>query len=158
MTMNYKLTPVLMPLIRGVTATLMIAMTLTAPLHAAPSEPEALATGTWYGEFSGGSNQPLQRFLTTRLADGTFTLRARVYDKGRFQELNNQGLWGISNGLYFTVTTEVDGKRADFRTADVTNPYLIRKLAGNDFEYQHIPSGRIFHVKRVDPATAHLPD
>lgn len=126
---------------------------------AAPSEQEALATGTWYGEFSAGPDQPLQRFLTTRLADGTFSLVARVYEKGRSKsELRNKGLWGVSNGVYFTVTTEVDGKRTDPRNADLVNPYLVRSLVAGTFEYQHIPSGRIFRVTRVDPAITRLPD
>lgn len=156
--MKSKVTPVHKSLIRGATPLLVAVMMASIPSHAAPSESETLAVGTWYGEFAGGAGQPLQRFLTTRLADGTFSLRARVYELGRFQELNNRGLWGISNGMYFTVTTEVDGKRSDFRTADVTNPYLVRKLAVGEFEYQHIPSGRVFYVRRVDPATARLPD
>lgn len=130
-----------------------------AAAPAAPSEQEAMAAGTWYGEFSGGAGQPLQRFLTTRAADGTFTLHARLYDKGRTtSELRNSGLWGVSNGMYFTVTTEINGKRTDFRSADVTNPYLVRNLTAISFEYQHIPSGHMFRVTRVDPATARLPD
>lgn len=126
---------------------------------ATPSGQEAQATGTWYGEFSAGADQPLQRFLTTRSADGTYTLVARMYDKGRpTSELRNKGLWGISNGLYFTVTTEVDGKRTDPRSGETSNPYLVRSLAGDSFEYQHIPSGRVFRVMRVDPASTRLPD
>lgn len=130
-----------------------------AAAWAAPSEAEALAVGTWYGEFSASADQPLQRFLTTRSADGTYALVARMYDKGRAtSELRNKGLWGISNGLYFTVTTEIDGRRTDARTANVSNPYIVRNLAGGSFEYQHIPSSRVFRVMRVDPATARLPD
>lgn len=136
-----------------------LACALCGAAAAAPSEQEALATGTWYGEFSAGPDQPLQRFLTTRSADGTFALVARLYDRGRStSELRNKGLWGVSNGMYFTVTTEVDGKRTDPRTADLVNPYLVRSLVAGSFEYQHIPSGRIFRVMRVDPAMTRLPD
>jgi len=136
-----------------------LALACCLPATAAPSEQETLATGTWYGEFSPGPGQPLQRFLTTRLADGTFMLVARLYENGRAKsELRNAGLWGISNGLYFTVTTEVDGKRLDPRNAEMANPYLIRSLAAGTFEYQHIASGRLFRVKLVDPAITRLPD
>ncbi len=136
-----------------------LALVACGAAAAAPSEQEALATGTWYGEFSAGPDQPLQRFLTTRSADGTFILVARMYGAGRAtSELRNKGLWGLSNGMYFTVTTEVDGKRTDPRNAELVNPYLVRSLAGGTFEYQHIPSGRVFSVKRVDPAITRLPD
>lgn len=143
---------------RTLLAGCLAALLVCSPAAAAPSEQEALAVGSWYGEFAAGANQPLQRFLTTRFADGTYTLLARMYDKGRMMsELRNSGLWGVSNGLYFTFTTEIDGKRTDPRGADLSNPYLIRNLAVGAFEYQHIPSGRIFRVMRVDPTTR-LPD
>ncbi len=134
-------------------------LALCSAAVAAPSDQETLATGTWYGEFSAGADQPLQRFITTRQADGSFSLVARLYQKGRATtELRNKGLWGISNGLYFTVTTEVDGKRTDPSNAELTNPYLVRGLNSGAFEYQHIASGRLFRVTRVDPAITRLPD
>ena len=139
------------------TAALLLA--LCGAAAAAPSEQEALATGTWYGEFSAGLGQPLQRFLTTRSADGTFTLVARLYEQGRAtSQLQNKGLWGVSNGMYFTVTTEIDGERTDPRNGDLVNPYLVRSLVAGTFEYQHIPSGRVFRATRVDPAITRLPD
>lgn len=123
------------------------------------SAQEQLAVGTWYGEFSAGAGQPVQRFINTRLADGTYALVARMYDKGKpTAELRNRGLWGISNGLYFTITTEINGQRVDPAKADVAQPYLVQSLNGTSFEYAHIGSGNRFRVTRVDPATARLPD
>jgi len=97
---------------------------------------------------------PLQRFLTTRRSDGSFTLVARLYEPGKPpSELVNSGLWGVSNGLYFTVTTEVNGARTNTRSAETVNPYLVRELQGDSFVYQHVLSGNVFRVNRVSPDT-----
>ncbi|MGE0329417.1 MAG: hypothetical protein AB7P37_01840 [Ramlibacter sp.] len=125
----------------------------------AASEHETLAAGSWYGEVPATADQPLQRFMTQRQPDGTFTLLTRLYQNGRaVSELRNAGLWGVSNGLYFTITTEINGKRTETRTTELSNAYLIRSLTAEAFEYQHIASGRMFRVKRVDPAITRLPD
>lgn len=123
------------------------------------SAQERLAVGTWYGEYSAGAGQPVQRFINTRQADGTYVLVARMYDKGKpTTELRNKGLWGISNGLYFTITTEINGQRVDPAKADAAQPYLVQSLNSMSFEYAHVASGNRFRVTRVDPATARLPD
>jgi len=130
-----------------------------AAAAAGPSDQERMAVGTWYGEFSPGAGQPLQRFINTRRDDGTFTVVARLYQQGKPpQELRNSGLWGVSNGLYFTVTTEVGGQRTDTKKPDVNHVYLVRALTADSFEYQHVQSGNVFRVTRADPATARLPD
>lgn len=137
---------------------LVLAFAACVPAAAALSDQETLAIGTWYGEVS-NPGQPLQRFLTTRAPDGTFVLQTRLYDKGRaISELRNSGLWGISNGMYFTFTTEVNGKQTETGRPEMSNPYLVRNLNATSFEYQHIPSKGVFRVVRVDPATARLPD
>ena len=142
--------------VRGLVACVAAA---AAPAMAAQSDVEIMATGTWYGEGSPVPDKPLQRFLATRKPDGSYVLQARLYEKGKpTVELRNVGLWGISNGLYFTVTTEVNGMRTDPKSVEVTNPYLVRSLTAEAFEYQHIPSGNLFRVVRVDPVTTRLPD
>lgn len=124
-----------------------------------PSESEQLMVGTWYGEFAPDPSKPVQRFITTRNADGSFALHARLYDHGKvIGELRNRGIWGVSNGMYFTVTTEVNERKTDPRIPDVINAYLVQVLAGNDFEYVHVASGNRFKVARVPPGTARLPD
>ena len=87
------------------------------PAQPSHSPDEQAMVGTWYGEFLPEVSAPLQRFITVRKADGTFTLHARMYQNDKLiGEARNSGLWGISNGIYFTVTTEV--KRS--ATNDVT--------------------------------------
>jgi hypothetical protein len=122
-------------------------------------EREQLAVGAWYGEYSQPPHRVVQKFITTRGADGTFAIHARLYEAGRrIGELHNSGLWGLSNGMYFTVTTEIDGRRTDARGTDVINAYLVQRLEGDEFEYVHVASGNRFKVRRVQPGSARLPD
>ena len=136
---------------------LILAATAACATVAAPSDAESQAVGTWYGEFT-EAGAPTQRFLTTRFPDGTYTLRARLYDKNPPTELVNRGLWGISNGLYFTITTEINGQPVDARNAQAANHYLVQSQSPTEFVYRHLASNRSFRVVRVDPAAARLPD
>ena len=124
------------------------------------SPAEQRMVGTWLGEFANtGTAFPLQRFLTTRKDDGTFLIVARLYENGKMiAETHNAGLWGISNGIYFTVTTDVNGKRSDPKLPEAINAYLVQSLTADRFEYVHVATGRHFIVTRADAATARLPD
>lgn len=125
---------------------------------AAPqSDAESSLTGTWLGEFRPSPDQPLQRFVTSRRADGTFELVARLYDPQKpVQEVVNSGLWGVSNGLYFTVTTVVNGQTTDVKSPDAVNSYVVQSLRPNEFAYRHLLSGYTFQVRRV-PDDTRLP-
>lgn len=125
----------------------------------AQSREEQLAAGAWYGEFSAGADKPVQKFITVRNADGSFSLQARMYEKGKaVSEVRNQGLWGVSNGMYFTVTTTVNGQGTNKRSSDVVNAYLLQRLSADEFEYQHVASGNSFRVTRIDSSKVRLPD
>jgi hypothetical protein len=150
--------------LRAVIAMGLFSFVFTAPAlaqsaQAAHSPDEQAMVGTWYGEFLPEVNAPLQRFITVRKADGTFTLHARMYQNDKLiGEARNSGLWGISNGIYFTVTTEVNGVRSDPKLPQAINAYLVKSVKADRFEYVHFATGRDFVVTRVDPAKAHLPD
>ncbi len=154
--------------LRAVCALAFIACAGAQAADPAPSSPspevarsadEQRLVGTWYGEFTPGGNAPMQRFITTRKADGTFSLRARMYQGSKMvAEARNSGLWGISNGMYFTVTTEVNGTRSDPKLPEAINAYLVQTLKPDWFQYVHFASGRQFVVVRVDADKARLPD
>lgn len=145
-------------LLRPVAALCFVACALTS-WAGTLSESEQLMVGTWYGEFAPDPAKPVQRFITTRNPDGSFAIHARLYDHGKaIGELHNRGIWGVSNGMYFTVTTDVNGRKTDPRIPDVINAYLVQGLAGNEFEYVHVASGNHFKVVRVQPDKARLPD
>lgn len=123
----------------------------------APSAAEAALQGVWAWELTapGGA---LSRFLIQRRPDGNFTLISRTYAAGRATaELVNGGLWGVSNGLYFTVTTEVNGQRVDTRDSALYNPYVILALEGDVLRYRHLPTGLELRTLKVRPDTR-LPD
>ncbi|HTH77777.1 MAG TPA: hypothetical protein VL593_02280 [Ramlibacter sp.] len=147
--------------LRAVFAIALFSLAFAAPTfaQAAHSPEEQAMVGTWYGEFLPEVNAPLQRFITVRKADGTFTLHARMYQNDKLiGEARNSGLWGISNGIYFTVTTEVNGVRSDPKLPQAINAYLVKSLKPDRFEYVHFATGRDFVVTRVDPEKAQLPD
>ncbi|HVR54885.1 MAG TPA: hypothetical protein VMS38_34510 [Pseudorhodoferax sp.] len=122
---------------------------------ASPAERALQGVWTWEYQPEGGA---LQRFLLERRADGTFTLLSRSYAAGRAStELLNAGLWGVSNGLYFTVTTEVNGQRVNVRDSALYNPYVIVGLQGDVLRYRHLPTGIELRTRKV-PATTRLPD
>lgn len=145
-------------LTRSVLVAVLAASACLASAQIGPSAEQRMA-GTWFGEFTAGPSATTQRFITTRRADGTFTLEARIYEGGKVvAEARNAGLWGISNGMYFTVTTEVNGQRSDPKLAEAINAYLVRTLEADRFDYVHVASGRHFSVRRVEPGQAKLPD
>lgn len=148
-------------LIIRMAAVLALALAAAFPATALAQERSAAEqklVGRWMGEFSPGPDAPVQRFITTRAADGTFTILARMYQGGKLTaEVRNAGLWGVSNGLYFTVTTEVNGNRSDVKLPEAVSAYLVQKVEANRFEYVHVASGSRFVVNRTD-AQARLPD
>jgi hypothetical protein len=121
------------------------------------SPAEAALQGVWTWELSAGDGA-VSRFLIQRRADGQFTLIARTYQPGRpTTELANGGLWGVSNGLYFTVTTQINGQRIGTRDSALYNPYVIVALEGDVLRYLHLPTGMEIRTRKV-PADFRLPD
>ncbi len=119
-----------------------------------PSVDELNLTGTWVGEYSPMPGAPVQRFLTTRNPDGTFTLIAKMYETGKTPtELVNTGIWGVSNGMYFTVTATVNGTPTNTRNPETISPYLVRELQKDSFTFQHVLTGVLLKAKRVAPDT-----
>lgn len=140
------------------------ALAFAASMGAQAAEPahsaqEQSLVGTWYGEFLPEVGAPFQRFITTRNVDGSFAVQARVYQNNKLvAQTRNAGLWGVSNGMYFTVTTEVNGVRSDPKLPEAINAYLVKSIDASRFEYVHFATGRNFVVTRIDPAKAQLPD
>lgn len=119
-----------------------------------PSADETTLAGTWLGEYAPAPGAPLQRFLTKRAADGSFTLVAKMYETGKPPiELVNTGIWGVSNGMYFTVTTTVNGTPTNTKNPETISPYLVRDLQKDSFTFQHVLSGVLLKVSRVAPDT-----
>ena len=123
------------------------------------SHAEQLMVGTWFGDaVLPGKPETLQQFLATRRADGTYTLEVRNYQEGRMrQRIVNSGVWGISNGIYVTLTTDVEGQKTVLSDPSYTQVYVLRGLSANEFRYTHVGSGREFRVVR-STADFRLPD
>jgi hypothetical protein len=126
----------------------------TQALAGPPSADESTLVGTWLGEYAPAPGAPVQRFLTKRAPDGTFTLVSRMYEAGKAPtELVNTGIWGISNGMYFTVTSSVNGMPTNTRNPETISPYLVRELQKDSFTFQHVLTGVLLKVSRVAPET-----
>lgn len=131
---------------------------MSAPAAGGASAAELALQGVWIWDYQPTEGGPLQRFLLERRADGSFTMVSRSYTAGRAtSQLVNAGLWGVSNGLYFTVTVQVDGQRVNMRDSALYNPYVIVGLQGEELRYVHLPTGIELRTRKV-PATTRLPD
>lgn len=77
-----------------------------------------------------------------------------MYEPGKPSiELTNTGIWGVSNGMYFTVTTSVNGAPTNTRNPETISPYLVRDIQKDSFTYQHVLTGVLLKVSRVAPDT-----
>lgn len=123
------------------------------------STAEQILVGTWFGEaVLPGTPETLQQFLATRRADGSYTLEVRNYQEGRMrQRLVNSGVWSISNGIFVTLTTDIEGKKTTLSDPSFTQVFAVRGLTANEFRYQHLASGREIRVVRSTP-DFRLPD
>lgn len=109
--------------------------------------------GKWYGRTSvkeGG----VREWLRELRVDGTFTIKFKVTDgKKKVTEQVEAGYWGISPGIYFSLTREIL-LRAGFSALDVTNPtfydaYTILELKPESFKYQSTETGEIYETFKV---------
>ena len=115
---------------------------------------EAAMLGSWYGEYA-SEQYPRVEFITTRLADNSFTVRFRTHYTGGDIELHREtGIWSVRGDIYYTMTKEVyDGAVAI--PADETDPYYydpyeITEFTDTFFRYRAVKSGFEFTAKRDD--------
>ena len=107
--------------------------------------------GRWYGV----ERQPREssypvHWIVERHEDGTF-------DVTTFEEKNckviaftrESGRWALSNGLYSTITTEVDGKRVNSSERYYQDIYALEEVTPDRMIYTSIAEGIRFTGKRV---------
>ncbi len=109
--------------------------------------------GKWYGKTSvkeGG----VREWLRELRVDGTFTIKFKFTDeKKKVTEQVEAGHWGVSPGVYFSLTREVL-LGTGYSALDVTNPTLyddhkILKLGPEYFKYQSNETGTIYETFKV---------
>jgi hypothetical protein len=113
-----------------------------------PVSAERLA-GCWVGE----DVQPVVRRKTAwrmeRRPDGSFTVAFRPLEGPPAPVQTEQGQWRWRDGLYTTITTQVDGRPVDVRNPNYTDTYEVRSLTDTDMSYVHTRLGAMFTAKRV---------
>jgi hypothetical protein len=107
--------------------------------------------GRWYGVESQPreSDSPVH-WILERHGDGTFDLTT-------FEERNckvvaftrESGRWSLSNGLYSTVTTEVNGKKVDSSKRYYQDIYALEEVTSDRIAYTSIAESIRFVGRRV---------
>lgn len=113
----------------------------------------SLLVGKWFGDAEtkeGGRR--LQ--ITYRAPDGTYKVTFRFFEpSGQMWEQSEVGFWGVSGGVYFTITKGwLDGEQfseADPTDASLNDAYQILELTQEQFRYRALQSGNEYSLSRV---------
>jgi hypothetical protein len=116
---------------------------LLLPLRPAHAEPSL--AGIWYGE--GQPDDPDVVYLDFFSADGTFISEFRRYDNCKVVADSVQsGTWTSKGNVQYLVTTQVDGKPADFK-----HSYTIELLTNTEVRARLREKSKFLFVEqRID--------
>lgn len=109
--------------------------------------------GKWFGDArTKDGGRRLQ--ITQRAPNGTYKVTFRVFEpSGQTWEQSEVGFWGVSGGVYFTITKGwVDGdsfSEANPTDASLNDAYQIVELTQDRFIYRALQSGNEYSLSRV---------
>jgi hypothetical protein len=110
--------------------------------------------GRWYGEakLEGGGDR---MWLAERFPDGSFQIDFVFRTPHGDENQTEVGLWGISAGVYFTITKgwieQGVLQPASPEDASFYDAYEILELTERTFRYRHFGTGRSYHLRKVSP-------
>ncbi len=115
-----------------------------------------LMVGRWYGSqptIDGGSRD----WVVERFVNGTYKTRFVFFKPdGSVEEQTEYGEWGISGGIYFSITKgRIENERLipnDRTDPYHRNAYKIVELNDDEFVYESLSTGNHFSVIKVDEA------
>jgi hypothetical protein len=126
-----------------------------------PESPESVVTGRrllvgrWHGKIDlkeGGTRE----WVRENRPDGTYTTVFHfVLPSGETMKQEEQGLWGISHDVYFSILRKM--KAGDeVELADPSDPYhynayRVLELGQEVFRYQGLETGTTYSVKKLPP-------
>jgi hypothetical protein len=119
----------------------------------ADSVNRAQLIGTWLGE-SPVKDGSSVKFITQRGDDGSMKIHFRISSpKEQTRDQVEVGFWGISGGVYFTLTRGMlqDGHVFAVNTKDSTyyDAYRAVSISPSEFKYKSLSTQEEFIVKRV---------
>lgn len=122
-------------------AAAVVTMALALALGSVAAKAQDL-TGRWYGE--GYQGRIYLHWITERMPGGFFAVEFRQYEECRLvREQKESGRWSFKDGLYSTVTTEINGKSVAF-----SDDYIVDSLEADVFRYHHREKGMSFVARR----------
>jgi hypothetical protein len=102
--------------------------------------------GKWLGLES--PQQQVKCWLNNRRQDGTFDVTFLVAAPFGLRQQVEQGTWSFADGLYSTITTQIDGRTVNPADPQFRDTYRVIKLTEDKFVYSHI-DGRQFPAYRM---------
>lgn len=126
---------------------------VTKKPDASQEQQRSLLVGTWFGDAkTKDGGRRLQ--ITQRAPSGTYKVTFRVFEpSGQTWEQSEVGFWGVSGGVYFTITKGwVDGEsfsEANPTDASLNDAYQIVELTEERFIYRALQSGNEYSLSRV---------
>ena len=113
-----------------------------------------ILVGKWLGEQSTENGQS-SRWLMNRKSNASYkvTFQSFLFGK-KIDEISEEGIWGISGPVYFTVSQMLTDKGKttsnDPRDPRYYDAYEILSLDEHAFTYQHFGNHKTFTVKKVN--------
>ena len=113
------------------------------------AELEEMLVGVWYGKNEEGGGNATE-FISTRRADGTFSVDFRHSDASGFAfDRHEQGAWSVQDRTYKTITREVEGREVDTNDPFFNDTYEIISISENSFEYKQTTLGVTYSAQRM---------
>lgn len=109
--------------------------------------------GRWLGEADTKDGKH-SKWLMERRLDGSYTVKFQLFQASKkVLEQIEVGVWGISAGIYFTMTREMiegmESRPVDTTLATYYDAYDVLSLDDSTFRYRSRESGDVFTVKKV---------
>ena len=108
--------------------------------------------GTWHGSSMQPHNSDFPiHWVVDRSAGGTFSVTLYEEKPCGLSVLSREaGRWGLSNGFYTAVTTQVDGEAVDASNPFYQDVYEVLGSSRRQFRYRSITHDITFESTRVN--------
>lgn len=112
-----------------------------------------LVVGTWYGSSLQPHTSPYPiHWVSEDSADGTFSMVTYEERPCGLRVFSREaGRWGMSNGIYTIITTQLNGNAVNSADRYLQDVYEVNSISRDKFTYRSITYGIEFEARRVQP-------